>query len=262
MNCTNCGSPLMGNERNCGNCGAPVVQNAVPQQQVPMNNQPMQNAPVAQQKKSKGGVIFLIVGIIVVVLAFAIMVGGTLVLRGSKANPEDTKVQQANPVSTSTKFYKVLYKGYSLKIPDNYIYQITDGGLYVGDEAQTWAAQMDIVEVNYDNFVSSKTNVVQVLQSAGYTASNIQEKTAGGIKYLTVEIGVPGASGIYYFSKLNSMNTMVGIVTTVDGVVDYQLLEELAPIIESAEQSMETVNMSTDIPFDSSLFANMATPEN
>lgn len=136
------------------------------------NNMPNQN-PVSTNgvvndadKKKKTMLIAGIAGAIVVVVLAVILTtnniknpnkdnnagnnsgnnNGSEVNNGSGTNNGGSTTVVPTPSSTST--YKVKYANFTFNIPDNMLYQVTDSELMLGDEDETWVAELVIIGSN------------------------------------------------------------------------------------------------------------------
>lgn len=278
MNCKKCGSPLSENDQFCKNCGATVdAQNEQSSIQQPMNNsmnqqtyqQPQQNYnqpawangyspnPNYQPPKSNGNLKYVIIGVVIVVAIFAV------VIVISMFNNNDNNVYSGGSggsgiTNTSNKTYKVNFKGFTFSIPDNLVYEERDDMLYVGDEEGTWLTQLELEQGSFAQLKSNKSQLASLMQQNGYTCSAAAEKTLGGVEFITMEIAYGGENAIAALAKANSMY-FIGITAfNQDNDIDYKLLEKIAPIINSAEQTSASNSISPNNSFDFSAFSDLA----
>lgn len=291
MNCKKCGSALTENDQFCKSCGTPVNETNVNNQETNMNvgstqnvneyqntttnmnmgqnntqpswaagysTQPTYNQ--IQQQKGNGNGKFIIIGIIIAVAIFA----GILVV-GMFGGDDDTNTgltggnNNSNINQTGNRGnYKVSFKGFSFNIPDNLVYEEDSGVLMIGDEEGTWVAQIEIEEGNFAQIKANKGQLQSMMQQSGFTSSVAQEKTLGGVEFITMEISVSGQNAIAALTKANSMYFIGVTAMNLDNEFDYSLLETIAPIISSASYSGATSNMEIGSRLDMNKIAEIA----
>ena len=290
MNCKQCGSPLTENDQFCKNCGATVnaqtEQSSVQQptnnqpdlmQQQPMNNQQYQQpqqsygnsnpngwqnsynpTPNFQQQKPNNNVKYIVIGVVVVVAIFA----GMFIFNSMKDNNNGgTSYSGGSGTSatrTSNKSYKVNFKGFTFTIPDNLVYEEDNGVLLIGDEDGTWVTQLELEQGSFSQLKANKSQLQAMMQQNGYTCTAAAEKTLGGVDFITMEISMSGQKAIAALTKANAMYFIGVTAMNQDNDIDYKLLEKIAPIIESAESTSATNNLSSNNKLDMSGFAELA----
>lgn len=271
MNCKNCGAPLSMGDQFCKSCGAPVsiessntgtsnvtnnVANSTGNESLsnPQStwNQGNQSSGYRAMPNNNGNnVKYIVLGIVVVAIIVALIFVCYFVFGNSSSkkadNPDQDVVQTSNKSS-----YKVNFKGFTFSIPDDLIYQINGDVLFIGDELGTWMAQLEIEQGSFARLQENINQLQPILQQSGYTVSAAEEKTLGGLAYITLEISASGQNAIAALSKVNSMYFAAITAFNLDNEFDYSILETIAPIINSAEFSEATTNMETSTNIDMS----------
>lgn len=291
MNCKKCGFQLTVNDQFCKNCGTPVdntsVQNnnvglgsqqtqtymrpAMQQQSVsqqPMNNynghtmqQPSwtsgYNAQPINQPSKNSNTKFIIIGIIVAVVIVGIIVAVS-VFGSNKSNNSGPNNGGSSVVNNSNSNYTVKFNGFTFKIPTNLVYETKSDAILLGDEGDTWAAAIEVIEGSYSQILSKKSQLQGVYQSSGYTSSAAVEKTIGGMPFITLEVSKDGTNSLLGLTKANSMNLFGITIYNMENGYDYKVLEKLSSILSSAEYSGATNNISAFEKPDTSKIAELA----
>lgn len=288
MNCKTCGSPLTENDQFCKTCGAAVNAQNAPTVPPVANNQPMnampetptspvapvpvtqpQPVPVTQpvvnstpasmnsattvpEKKQNNNVKYIMIGLVAIVA----IVAGLIIFKTLSQRTEPTAVQNPEP---TVKTYKVDFKGFTFAVPDNLVYKLDTDAMYIGDEADTWYAQVEVEQGSFDKLKAKKGQLHTALIKAGLpNVKPAEEKTLGGLSYLTMEASASGTNVLAGITKVNAMYFAFILSQTKDNELDYKVLENIAPIISSATPSNTTNNMSPDVQVSGKSFGELA----
>ena len=282
MNCKKCNATLTENDQFCKNCGAAVnessaqnnvsgsqptfTQNEFGGAQQPMNNgmggQPMNNYQQPangymnsynpqqmynQPPKSNNTKFILIgIGVAVVVAVVAILIfvlGGNNNNNKLVENPGDTTNPGGTTINNKST-YTVDFKGFTFKIPTDLVYKTQVASILLGDEDETWAAYIEVIEGSYNQLLSNKNQLQGIYQQQGFTSSAAITKTIGGLEFITLELSKGGQNALLGISKANSMNIFGITAYTQSNDFDYELLETVSSILKTAEFNNATNNMS------------------
>ena len=243
----------MSNYTNSNNVSYQTVSGNI-NNQLNRNNANLQNVYIPTSKKNNSNiVIFIIIGLIVAALIFV----GILSFTTLKDKIFASSGTGTNSGLTSGANYKVAYKGFTFNIPDNYVYELTDSGLVIGNELDTWAIYIDVETGSFEQIKAGKSLLQGTFQKEGYTSSVAKELTYGGVDYVVLELSKGGTNAIVAYAKLNSMYCIGALAYKVDNSFDYSLLEELAPIVASATYSNSTSNLRSDMEIDMSVIKDI-----
>ena len=224
------------------NFGNPVNNNTMNQMVGQTYNNQTNSQPV---KKNSKAPLFIILGIVGVVALVAAIIFGMKFL-GNDSNDDTNNGGIAN-VPENTSIYKVNYNGFTFKIPTDLVYQAEKNMLLLGDEEDTWIIMIQIAEGSFEKLVSNKGNLQSVIQQKGNKASAAEEKTIGGMKFVTIEVSQSGQNTLIAYSKANSMYTFAITAYNQDNDFDYDLLKTAAKVLNSAEYTGESNSIKTNI---------------
>ena len=200
--------------------------------------------PNYQQQKPNSNGKFIGIGIAVVVVIVGIIFGMKFFGNGGNNNYSGGNSGGSEISNNTNSTYSVRFKGFTFKIPTNLIYNTDSDTLYIGDEADTWQAAIVVVSGSFNQLQSNKNNLITVYQQAGYGAANVNQKTYGGLDFITIELTHSGQKAILGFAKANSMYLFGATTYNLDNSFDYNLLSNVAKVLSTAEYSGETNNIS------------------
>lgn len=218
----------------------------------PMNNNMggMQQAPASASTPNKSN---NIVTIIAIVVAVACIIGIVILLipklTGSEKKTVVNDENNNKPVVVTKSTYKVDYSGFTFSIPDELIYEITNNALFIADEDTTWAAQLQVIDQNYNTLKSNKSNIKTTLSNYGISSTDAEVKTYGDTEYVTVEATSGGENALYAYAKLNTMKVLAITVYSQDNDFDYDVLETISSIVLTAVAKDTSNNISITSKF-------------
>ena len=291
MNCKKCGFQLTENDQFCKNCGTPVDNTSVQNNNGSLNNQINQtyqelnmqqqyasqqptnthteptmnqtswtngyNAQPIKPTPKNSNTKFIIIGIIVAVAILGAIVAIN-VFKINKSNNSGSNNSGSSIVNNNKTSYTVKFEDFTFKIPTNLIYETKSNSIIIGDEEDTWIAQIGIVEGSYSKLLANKTSFQSAYQSDGYTSSVAVEKTIDGMSFITLELSKSGNNFILGFTKANSMNIFVITAYDISNECNYKILETISGILRNAEHSSTTNNISTFEKLDMSKIEDLA----
>lgn len=276
MKCKNCGVDLKVGDSFCMNCGTacePVapVQNTMPVGQV--QETPMVSMNNNQNNNKK--MYFIIAGIVLVAVVAIIIVLYTNGYFGSSKSKQTATSNSNSNVSSNTNRNTnsnsifnsntnsnittnsnsnentekvsggiIEFNGYQLMIPKNYEAEV-EHWEYLGD------VMMIENKENYNSFdvevestpyseIKAKPDALKEEISSGdyYMVGTIQYKNYGGKEYMVIS-RTSKSTGLVHmiaYVALNDSETLVIDATTSDYDENYELFQEIAPIIASAKK--------------------------
>ena len=248
------------------------------------NNMPNQN-PVSTNgvvndadKKKKTMLIAGIAGAIVVVVLAVILTtnniknsdknnnagnnsgnnNGSEVNNGSGTNNGGSNTVVPTPSSTST--YKVKYANFTFNIPDNMVYQVTDSELMLGDEDETWVAELVISDGSFNKLKSNMGQLQGLFNQNGFDAKPAELKNIGASEFITLEMLNGGINYLSAYTKMNSMKLAWIVYHNAENTVDYDALTKINDIITTATYSEQSTNItgSSKINLDNGTIFNLA----
>lgn len=153
------------------------------------------------------------------------------------------------PTPSNTSAYKVKYEDFTFNIPDNMLYEVESYALKIGNEEQTWVAELAMYERNFENLKGTINQIQGKLQSSGMEASAAELKKIGNSEFITVEATESGSNYLVAYGKLNSMYVVTIMIYNEDNTYDYDALNKVANITSNA-----TYNQASNSIADSSKF--------
>ena len=248
------------------------------------NNMPNQN-PVSTNgvvndadKKKKTMLIAGIAGAIVVVVLAVILTtnniknsdknnnagnnsgnnNGSEVNNGSGTNNGGSNTVVPTPSSAST--YKVKYANFTFNIPDNMVYQVTDSELMLGDEDETWVAELVISDGSFNKLKSNMGQLQGLFNQNGFDAKPAELKNIGTSEFITLEMLNGGINYLSAYTKMNSMKLAWIVYHNAENTVDYDALTKINDIITTATYSEQSTNItgSSKINLDNGTIFNLA----
>jgi len=212
------------------------------------NSQPMNQPQKSNNANNSTKFVFIgiaIVAIIAVILVFVL---------GDNNGGTNNGGSSVNNNSS----YTVKFKGFTFKIPTNFVYETSEDSIALGDEEGTWAAYIEVLEGSYNQILAKKNQLQSAYQSMGYKSSAAVEKTIDGMPFITLEISMSGTNALLGITKANSMNVFGITAYNIDNEYDYNLLKTISSILSSAEYTGKTNNMSVFQKVDMSGISNLA----
>ena len=261
----------------------PVNQQASTQNySQPINQQNYSHQPVNQQtnpqnystsninqqyggnKKSGGSPIKTCI-IIIIVVAILAAIGFVIYSIVSPSNKKEntstslqntlsssnTNTSSVSQVSDST--YKVNYAGFKLYIPDNLVYEFDNinNAISIGDSSSTWVAQLYIQEAQFQQVKQQKDNLKKSFEDyCSAEVSNVTIETIDGIEFMIFEADMAGTHELVVFAKLNSMYITCIEIANENNDYDRDVLEELTPILKTAEYDGDSKSLETNDAID------------
>ena len=219
------------------------------------NSQPTYNQ---MPQKNNGNTKFIIIGIVIAVAIFAGIIIVGMFSGDNETSNGGTSSNGGSSSQVSKSTYNVKFKGFTFKIPTNLVYETETDSIILGDEEGTWATYIGVIEGSYSQMLANKSKLQGVYQQMGYTSSAAIEKTIGGMPFITLEISMSGTNALLGLAKANSMNLFGITAYNIDNEYDYKLLETVSSILNTAEYTGETNNMSVFEKVDMSGISSLA----
>ncbi len=218
--------------------------------------------PNFQKPKSSGNAKYVIIGVVIAALVFGAGVAISIA-KMKKENIENTdfyydeSIENTETPNVVTKTYKVNFKGFTFSIPDNLVYDVDDEMLYIGNEEDTWVVQFELEQGSFVDIKNNKNKLPSLMQQSGYMCSSAEERTFGGVEYITMEIAEGNEKAIVAIASANAMHFICATAINQDGELNYNLLEIIAPIINSAEQTSASDSIDSNDSFEYDGFSDI-----
>ena len=220
------------------------MDNQIPQPMSAPSAMNMGTGPMGATTPNQGNSKLVLAG---VVLAVVILIG-IFIFIGNGNSLGGKEVGKGGEVEKDVPTYTVKVSGFSFKVPQTYIYEVSNGYLLLTDETDSWILRLSVQKMSYE---SLKTNMEQLKPTAekkGYKAEEAEVKTFSGVELIKFNFE---ASGMKYnggYAKINSMYLATIEGFNQDNTYDEDLLKKAAAIIKTAEYTGDTANMEIAIP--------------
>lgn len=266
--CKYCGTPINNQESNneLSQEFEPVRNNQVSMNNNSMNyQQPMNNSPMnyqqpmnnnqppyfnnpnynpmnyQQPKSGKGNMLVIIGGLVLigVIVVLAILLLGK---KGNNANnPSNNNPSNNNPTSSTQPIARnttsVYFSGYKFEVPTDYIYYFENGGLYIGDAADTWVATIEVFKANFETIKANKNNIASNLKPLGYNLSMAQVRTVKNQELVTLEGNKNGLNVVVGYGKIDSTHCFGTIYYNVIKTANSSMLSDVLEVTKTAKVS-------------------------
>ncbi len=224
-----------------------MMNNQIPQQiSIPnamptMNQMPMNGAMGAMTPKSNNTAKFIAIAVVVIAIIAGILVIGNFDFGGKEVGKGE---EEEKEVPT----YTVNVNGFSFKVPQTYIYEISNGYLMFTDESDEWIIRISVQKASFETLKTNKEQLKVAAEKRGYIATNPVIKTINGVELIEFNFEASSLKYNAAYAKLNSM-----YIATIEGfnqenTYDEAVLKRAIAIIKTAEYTGETVNMEIAIP--------------
>lgn len=214
------------------------IPNAMPTlNQMPTNN----GAMGAMTPKGNNTGKFVAIAVVVVAIIAGILVFGNMNLGGKEVGKGG---EEEKEVPT----YTVNVNGFSFKVPQTYIYEISNGYLMFTDESDEWIIRISVQKANFETLKTNKEQLKVAAEKRGYIATNPVVKKINGVELIEFNFEASSLKYNAAYAKLNSM-----YIATIEGfnqenTYDEEILKRATAIVKTAEYTGETVNMEIAIP--------------
>jgi len=214
-----------------------------------MSNMRPTSNPVPQ--KSNNNFIFIIIGavlvVIIIILAILLITKDGTSNQVVNTNNNNNSSGEVTPVS-QTSTYKVTAIGHSFDVPVDVVYEKDTSQVIFGKESAGWVAEVIASPENYETYKLNKEQIVQNLESSGFTIiGNAEEKTVGNKKYIVIDTVFGTDNCTFAITELSS--GYVAVIAIVDVIENKQgslYLEDVNNIIKTAKYIGNTSNMETN----------------
>lgn len=218
----------------------PTVNQQPSSAQPTMNNNmgdTYNNAPQNTNKGGSGKYIFMAILAIAVIAAVVLVV---MYLGQKDDNTTNNNNQTTATGSSISNVSKVKYGNYTFNVPNDMTYEVGTELVAVYDDTQTWAAQLEFVQVSYAALSNRMSELQSAFSQQGLTVSPAKKETYGGIEMITLEASANGENLLMAIAKIDSNHVLGITLANVSNEFDYNTLSKLAPIVSSVKYGEST----------------------
>ena len=226
-----------------------MMNNQMPQQMSIPNAMPTLNqmpnntgAMGAMTPKGNNTGKFIAIAVVVIAVIAGILVFGNFNFGGKEVGKGGEEEEKEIPT------YTVNVNGFSFKVPQTYIYEISNGYLMFTDESDEWIIRISVQKASFETLKTNKEQLKVAAEKRGYIATNPVVKKINGVELIEFNFEASSLKYNAAYAKLNSM-----YIATIEGfnqenTYDEEILKRATAIVKTAEYTGETVNMEIAIP--------------
>ena len=226
-----------------------MMNNQIPQQMsipnaIPTLNQMPNNTGAMGAMTPKGNNTgkFIAIAVVVIAVIAGILVFGNFNFGGKEVGKGGEEEEKEIPT------YTVNVNGFSFKVPQTYIYEISNGYLMFTDESDEWIIRISVQKASFETLKTNKEQLKVAAEKRGYIATNPVVKKINGVELIEFNFEASSLKYNAAYAKLNSM-----YIATIEGfnqenTYDEEILKRATAIVKTAEYTGETVNMEIAIP--------------
>lgn len=274
MQCKYCGADLQEGAAFCMNCGKscevvppvqPMVQTTGVVSQQPVNST-MQNGMQPMNNQNSNKKMYMMIGGIILVAAIAIVLVLVFYDKGDSTSPSSSSNTQSNSntqnntnTNTNTNSNsnsnledntvtvsggEIEFNGYQFTIPSNYKAEVSHweylgDKMYLDSKENYSSFNIEVEETPYSEMKANNEELKKEISSYDYyTVGEFQYKTYDGKEYMIISRTSKSTSLTHMIAyvALSETETLVIDGTNMDYKEDYELFNEIAPIIASAHK--------------------------
>jgi uncharacterized Zn finger protein (UPF0148 family) len=191
--------------------------------------------------KKKGSLLPIIIVVAIILVGVIGLFAGKMLFDDNDNNKDNN----SNINQNVSKTIKINFEGFTLSLPVDYMYEVKDNTLYLGDEEGTWVTELYIIDGSYNNVLSNKAMLKTQLEKSGYKASEAAVKNLGSIDWITSEVSVGGQNGIIGYSRATATKVFGALGYTTENNFDYDTLEKLGKVLSTFEYSEQSTNIES-----------------
>lgn len=142
-----------------------------------------------------------------------------------KDDDDDKVVADSNAVE---------YYGYKFVIPTGVKYQKDASSTLTFSDSVNFMSSFGLGSYDYEELVTDPSAVIAELQATGITLGSYKEKVINNRKFFCIQVSSQGSVGIFYFTKLDELNSAFGLMLGKSSDGYQKGFEIVAKIVDSA----------------------------
>ena len=273
MKCIKCGGEILPGQAFCTTCGTPVQQQVNNAQGEKVNQNLGGQGAYTPPPKKKGAPVIAI--ILILILVAVIIVGAIFMVKiivdnsdsststsssrkknntsddddvvdNSLGNKVTNNTVSGNGGNEESSKNNVVFNGFSIKVPNNLVYEISGDTISITDRADTFLINMQVKDVPFSSFSVQKDAFADKMREMGVTVSKVEEKMINGNQCLIYEITESGSNSIMALVRVNAKYTVLCQVVDADYTTyNYKRLEDAVSIAITAEETSSSASATT-----------------
>lgn len=222
------------------------MNNQIPQPMTPPTGMSMgiNPGPMGAVTPKNNNSKFIIAGVAVVAVILVVV----FLFAGNNSSLNGDEVGQTGDEEVEVATYTVQLSGFSFKVPQTYIYEVSNGYLMMTDESDSWIVRISVQKASYETLKTNMDQLKPTAEKKGYTAEAAEIVTMNGLEMIKFNFEASGMKYNGAYAKINSMYLATIEGFNEDNTYDESLLKKASSIVKSAEYVGETSNMEIAIP--------------
>lgn len=273
MKCIKCGGEILPGQAFCTTCGTPVQQQVNNVQGEKVNQNLGGQGAYTPPPKKKGAPVIAI--ILILILVAVIIVGAIFMVKiivdnsdsststsssrkknntsddddvidNSIGNKVTNNTVSGNGGNEGSSKNNVVFNGFSIKVPNNLVYEISGDTISITDKADTFLINMQLKDIPFSSISAQKDAFADKMREMGVTVSKVEEKMINGNQCLIYEITESESNSIMALVRVNTKYTALCQVVDADYTTyNYKRLEDAVSIAITAEETSSSASATT-----------------
>lgn len=184
----------------------------------------------AKAPKSDNAPIYALIVTALIAIGLAVALIFVLASNGKKPASEAPII-----VESVVEPYPARIGSYTVELPDGFLFTSNGIETIFYDETQTWSVYAQVVDKSLIEIEELNSRISDNFNALGYTSSDFQRQTFGGIEFLTKEVVNGDSAVVVAYTTLDDTHSFAMTAISASKVADYTILENIAKIFPTVK---------------------------